>query len=62
MTEKIKKELDAYHDLFDESFPLMQSDMNEYNIKSEILECLKKNKKAQELWPNKYGSVNGKEI
>ena len=62
MTEKIKKELDDYYDLFDESFPLMQSDMNEDKIKSEILECLKKNKKAQELWQNKYGSVNGKEI
>lgn len=62
MLEKIEKELDAYYDLFDESFPLMQSDMNEDKIKSEIFECLKKNKKAQELWPDKYGSANGKII
>lgn len=62
MFEKIEKELDAYYDLFDESFPLMQSDTNEDKIKSEIFECLKKKKKAQELWPNKYGSANGKMI
>lgn len=62
MFEKIEKELDTYYDLFDESFPLMQSDMNEDKIKSEILECLSKKKKAQELWPNKYGRANGKMI
>ena len=62
MLEKIKKELNAYYDLFDESFPLMQSNMNDDEIKSEISECLKKEKKAQELWPNKYGSANGKII
>ena len=62
MFEKIEKELDAYYDLFDEPFPLMQSSMNEDKIKSEIFECLKKKKKAQELWPDKYGSANGKII
>lgn len=62
MFEKIEKDLDDYYDMFDESFPLMQSDMNEDKIKSEIFECLKKNKKAQELWPDKYGSANGKII
>lgn len=62
MLEKIEKELDAYYDLFDEPFPLMQSNMNEDKIKSEIFECLKKNKKAQQLWPNKYGSADGKMI
>lgn len=62
MSEKIEKELNDYYDLFSESFPLMQSNMNEAKIKSEISECLKKKKKAQELWPNKYGSANGKII
>ena len=46
MLEKIEKELDAYYDLFDEPFPLMQSSMDEDKIKSEIFECLKKKKKA----------------
>ena len=62
MLEKIEKELNMYYDLFDEPFPLMQSSMNKDKIKSEIFECLKKKKKAQELWPNKYGSANGKII
>lgn len=62
MTEKIEKELNDYYELFNESFPLMQSNLNEDKIKSEIFECLKKKKKAQDLWPNKYGSCNGKEI
>ena len=35
---------------------------NSVSIKSEIFECLKKKKKAQELWPDKYGSANGKII
>ena len=62
MFKKIEKELDDYYDLFDESFPLMQSSMNEDKIKSEIFECLKKKKKAQELWPDNDGSANGKII
>lgn len=62
MLEKIEKELNDYYDLFDEPFPLMQSNLDDNKIESEILECLKKKKKAQDLWPNKYGSANGKII
>ena len=62
MLEKIEKELNMYYDLFDEPFPLMHSDMNKDKIKGEIFECLKKKKKAQELWPSKYGRANGKII
>ena len=62
MFEKIEKDLDAYYDMFDEPFPLMQSSMDENKIKNEIFECLKKKKKAQELWPSEYGSANGNMI
>lgn len=60
MSEKIEVYLDKYYDIFDEPFPLMQSSENE--IESEILECLKRKKRAPELWPSKYGSANGKVI
>lgn len=62
MSEKIEKYLDKYYDLFDEPFPLMQSDGNEDKIESEVLECLNEKRKAPELWPSKYGSANGKVI
>ena len=62
MFEKIEKDLDAYYDMFDGISGNGSSNMDENKIKNEIFECLKKKKKAQELWPSEYGSANGNMI
>ena len=53
--------LDKYYLFFNEDFPLMQAGGMNEAIKH-IKECLKKQAKAQKLYPNIYGAVKGRNV
>ncbi len=61
-TNEISKELESYYDKFGESFPLMQANGSAKIVKNQIKECLRNNKKANEIWPDIYGKCEDKNI
>lgn len=58
-TIEIKNELNLYREKFGENFPIMQAPNNTEEIRKTINECINKNKKASELYPELYGSCIG---
>lgn len=61
-TSEILKELEKYQNKFNEGFPLMQAYGDAKIVRKQIMECIKKNKRASVLWPEIYGECNGKFI
>lgn len=58
--ENLIKYIDLYFDKFDSVFPMEQAMGTDDEIIDQIKNCLSKDKKAEELYPNEYGSLNGK--
>jgi hypothetical protein len=53
MDERFYNKLDEYYDKFDDAFPTMQYSFDKEEVINKIDECIKKNKKIQELIPLK---------
>ena len=56
------KYIDLYFDKFSSVFPMEQALGTDDEIIDQIKNCLSKNKRAEELYPNEYGSLDGELI
>lgn len=60
MSESFGKALNEYYEKFGVDFPFGFQVVSEETALRDIRSCLKKNVKAEILFPDKYGSLNGK--
>lgn len=60
--ENLMKYTDLYFDKFSSVFPMEQALGTDDEIIDQIKNCLSKNKRAEELYPNEYGSLDGELI
>lgn len=60
MEGTLDENLRKYYDKFETPFPLMQAPGDMQEAEKHVVKCLEENKLAEELWPERYGAVEGR--